>query len=189
MKLQNIKRAFTLIELLVVITIIGILATGATTVYTSQIQKARDSTRMTDVKALQSWIEQFYQDSSVYPIWLDNWTDTAATSVIQYLPSLAEDPKHDQTCNWSRCWYVYIVADDGNWIEQGSYEVSTAFENQWNIDNKAGTDDWTDANRLELWLDTDSNDTSSVQATAFTAWTPDNATDTLVIIKNDVVTK
>ncbi|MGB2110743.1 MAG: type IV pilin protein, partial [Patescibacteria group bacterium] len=40
MKLQSIKKGFTLIELLVVITIIGILATGATTVFTSQIQKA-----------------------------------------------------------------------------------------------------------------------------------------------------
>ncbi|MDR1945201.1 MAG: type II secretion system GspH family protein, partial [Candidatus Peribacteria bacterium] len=39
------KLAFTLIELLVVITIIGILAVGSVTVYTSQIQKARDSSR------------------------------------------------------------------------------------------------------------------------------------------------
>jgi len=48
------KLAFTLIELLVVITIIGILATGATTVYTSQIQKARDATRLTDINAIKS---------------------------------------------------------------------------------------------------------------------------------------
>jgi prepilin-type N-terminal cleavage/methylation domain-containing protein len=52
-KLQN-KRGFTLIELLVVITIIGILATGATATYTSQIQKARDTSRVNDIKAVQS---------------------------------------------------------------------------------------------------------------------------------------
>jgi prepilin-type N-terminal cleavage/methylation domain-containing protein len=46
------KKAFTLIELLVVITIIGILATGAVATYTSQIQKSRDSTRLTDLSAL-----------------------------------------------------------------------------------------------------------------------------------------
>jgi general secretion pathway protein G len=69
MKLQTQRKflGFTLIELLVVITIIGILATGATTVYTSQIQKARDTTRINDVKALQSGIEQFYQDKAEYP--------------------------------------------------------------------------------------------------------------------------
>jgi prepilin-type N-terminal cleavage/methylation domain-containing protein len=48
------KKAFTLIELLVVITIIGILATGATAVYTSQIQKARDTTRINDIEALKA---------------------------------------------------------------------------------------------------------------------------------------
>ena len=48
------KKAFTLIELLVVITIIGILATGATAVYTSQIQKARDTTRINDLEAFKS---------------------------------------------------------------------------------------------------------------------------------------
>lgn len=67
MTLKNSTRGFTLIELLVVITIIGILATGATSVYTSQIQKARDTTRINDIKALQSGIEQAYQDNSAYP--------------------------------------------------------------------------------------------------------------------------
>ena len=47
------KKAFTLIELLVVITIIGILATGGTAVYTSQIKKARDSNRIQDIKQIQ----------------------------------------------------------------------------------------------------------------------------------------
>jgi general secretion pathway protein G len=63
MRLQYNKKGFTLIELLVVITIIGILATGATTVFTSQIQKARDTTRITDINALASAVEQSYQDS------------------------------------------------------------------------------------------------------------------------------
>lgn len=64
---KNNTRGFTLIELLVVITIIGILATGATATYTSQIQKARDTTRINDVEALKSGIEQSYQDVSEYP--------------------------------------------------------------------------------------------------------------------------
>jgi prepilin-type N-terminal cleavage/methylation domain-containing protein len=71
---QKNKKGFTLIELLVVITIIGILATGAVSVFTSQIQKARDTTRINDTKALQGGIEQFYQDTSVYPLGLSDWT-------------------------------------------------------------------------------------------------------------------
>lgn len=194
MKLQIQKKflGFTLIELLVVITIIGILATGATTVYTSQIQKARDTTRINDVKALQSGIEQFYQDKAEYPEWNSEWTSSAQISVMTYLPNLAEDPKHNQTCLESRCWYVYRVADDPDtWIEDASYEISTAFENAWNKDSKAWVeqDSWDDDNRLELWLNTNAIDTVSPQNTDF-AWLDANDTDNpIVIIKSKVVTK
>jgi prepilin-type N-terminal cleavage/methylation domain-containing protein len=191
MKLQNTKLGFTLIELLVVITIIGILATGAVWVYTSQIQKARDTTRINDVKAIQSAVEQFYQDTTEYPEWLSDWTASWTTSVMTYLPNLAEDPKFDQTCINSRCWYVYVVGADLNWILQWTYEISTAFENQWNVDNKAwvAQDNWDDNNRLEIWLNTDINDTVSIQGTAFAKGTADDNTDTLVIMNSDVVTK
>jgi prepilin-type N-terminal cleavage/methylation domain-containing protein len=72
--IKTIQKGFTLIELLVVITIIGILATGAVTTFTSQIQKARDTTRISDTKALESGIQQFYQDSSVFPQGAQDWT-------------------------------------------------------------------------------------------------------------------
>jgi len=93
MKLQTIKnvskKGFTLIELLVVITIIGILATGATSTYTTQIQKARDTTRVNDVKALQSATEQVYQDLMEYP---DN-TIASFSSVLDYLDKYPTDSK------------------------------------------------------------------------------------------------
>lgn len=196
--IKSIQKGFTLIELLVVITIIGILATGAVTTFTSQIQKARDTTRISSAKAIQSGIEQFYQDVSEYPAWRNGWIDGgqlwSSTVVNDYVPNLAEDPKHDQTCNGSQCGYVYSVGPDINGITNGSYEVSTAFENQWNIDNKAGTDDGDDGDRLELgilktgaaWTDLD---TDSVQGTNF-AGTALGATDsTLVVVHGDVVVK
>ena len=61
------QKGFTLIELLVVITIIGILATGATAVYTSAQQKARDSIRQNDILALKSAVEQVFGDDAQYP--------------------------------------------------------------------------------------------------------------------------
>lgn len=89
-------RGFTLIELLVVITIIGILATGATATYTSQIQKARDTTRINDVTTLQSGIEQYYQDDSEYPT-LDT-TAFGSGGILKYMPRLPKDPKNGQPC-------------------------------------------------------------------------------------------
>jgi hypothetical protein len=69
------------------------LATGATAVYTSQIQKARDTTRLNDVDALKSGVEQYYQDFSAYP------TTAAFTGITTYTPKLPADPKTKQPCN------------------------------------------------------------------------------------------
>lgn len=156
MKLQRKNTAwFTLIELLVVITIIGILATGATAVYTSQIQRARDSTRLTDINAIKSWVEMIYQDDAEYP----DVDDEFETDIKKYVQKLPRDPKNWSTCNnqwWAEasvaCAYAYAVWQDTNGIDNGSYEVSTAFENTWNIDSKALNDGWNDNVRQEIWL-------------------------------------
>ena len=158
MKIQSIKKAFTLIELLVVITIIGILATWAVSVYTSQIQKARDTTRMSSLKALQSAVEQVYQDSSEYPRTntfssggsLDG---TTTTWVKLYIDKIPTDPKHGQWCaQLAMCTYAYWVDKDSNQIAFSEYELSTAFENVANSISKGKEDSWDDDSRLEIWI-------------------------------------
>lgn len=150
MILQSIKKGFTLIELLVVITIIGILATGATTVFTSQIQKARDSTRITDLKAVLSWVEQVYQDTSEYPV---KWA--AFTWVVAYVPKLPTDPKSGQANANTAFDYLYNVGTDENGVLFQEYELSTTFEQNGNISSKAVNDGWADSYRLEIGLDLD----------------------------------
>lgn len=199
-KLQN-KKGFTLIELLVVITIIGILATGATATYTSQIQKARDTTRVNDIKALQAWVEQSYNDVSEYPKW-----STLQAELIKYMWKLPADSKQGQPCsdwwtaaNATDCAYAYISWPDNNSILFWEYELSTGFENKWNVTSKAATDWWTaDAwwnARLEIWIDVANNSTAvakdSIASTA-TKWVvkstwsaaADSGDDTLVVIIN-----
>ena len=154
MKLRT--KGFTLIELLVVITIIGILATGGVAVYTSQIQKARDTTRINDIEALKSGVEQFYQDKSDYPDAAADFT----TDVIKYVPKFPKDPKSSQLCNKgaatnaTACEYLYAVSDDVNNIVNGEYKLSIGFENQGNIDSKASKDGGAtnEANRYEVGL-------------------------------------
>lgn len=194
--IKTIQKGFTLIELLVVITIIGILATGAVTTFTSQIQKARDTTRITDVKALESGIQQFYQDSSSFPLGAEDWTSGSSTLVTDYVPTLAQDPKHNETCNASRCGYVYTVGSDGVGIQQGAFEISTAFENQGNVTNKADdtTDNGNDPARLEIGAGNPSTAliTLSAQATAFADVDITGATDstiTIVIKRSTIATK
>ncbi len=169
MKLQKTKLGFTLIELLVVITIIGILATGAVSVYTSQIQKARDSTRLTDVTAVKAWIEQVYQDYSEYPSTL--LSDTINfKNILIFTPKLPQDPKKWQARAGSAFDYSYTVWDDTNSITNQDFEISTTFENQWNIDSKAVWDGWEDNLRLEIWIDLLWWTTWSWNTTTMTKW-------------------
>ncbi len=145
MKLQN-KKGFTLIELLVVITIIGILATGAVATYTSQIQKARDTTRTNDIKALQAGIEQVYQDAGNYPVFTN-----FGSGVSKYVERFPTDSKTAQPCNGGTpCDYLYSVKDDTTGIENQNYNISTGLENSWNVDSKAKTDGWVMDLRLEF---------------------------------------
>jgi len=179
MKLQKLKSAFTLIELLVVITIIGILATWAVNVYTSQIQKARDSTRLTDVNALRTWLEQTYQDKWAYPnAWLATSSLPSFATVTWYVPKLPNDPKTWQKAATVNFDYTYAVAADANAIVWQIFEVSSTFENGWNLTEKAAKDGWTDNLRVELGISLATVTTpiniavASVPATWINTWVP-----------------
>lgn len=149
MKLHNKKVAFSLIELLVVITIMWILAVWGTTVYNSQIQKARDSNRITDVTYLQSAIEQFYQDKASYPSSIKDFISTEGYSIKTIIQNFPEDPLGFTEIDWCKFWYYYEVWPSKSWIINGAYRISTCLENSstitstdWGIDNK----------RFEIWL-------------------------------------
>lgn len=171
--LQTVKKGFTLIELLVVITIIGILATGAVTTFTSQIQKARDSTRISDIKAMQWAVEQVYQDEGSYP--KAAAFATFKTDIIDYLPNVPEDSKHGNPCTatWSTttiCGYVYNVGDSNGtaaWgIPDSIYEFSAGFENKGNVNNRSNDDNGNDPIRYEI-----SNNSSAAPNTLWASGT------------------
>ncbi|MDL2362932.1 MAG: prepilin-type N-terminal cleavage/methylation domain-containing protein [Patescibacteria group bacterium] len=65
-KLKN-NKGFTIVELLIVIVVIGILALLVITTYSGIQGKARNSKRQTDLAALQTHLEAFYNDNGFYP--------------------------------------------------------------------------------------------------------------------------
>lgn len=65
LKQQN--KGFTIVELLIVIVVIGILALLIVTTYAGIQQKARNAKRSSDIGAVQTQLEAFYQTNGYYP--------------------------------------------------------------------------------------------------------------------------
>ncbi len=67
MTLKRKQEGFTIVELLIVIVVIGILAALVITTFTGIQQKARDTERTTDVKAIHGQVEAYYAQNGSYP--------------------------------------------------------------------------------------------------------------------------
>lgn len=60
MSLKQKQQGFTIVELLIVIVVIGILAALVITTFTGIQQRARNTERQTDIKAIHGQVEAYY---------------------------------------------------------------------------------------------------------------------------------
>lgn len=92
--LKRKQEGFTIVELLIVIVVIGILAALVITTFTGIQQKARDTERQTDIKALHGQIEAYYAQNGRYPTLTDmntaSWRQTNMKGLDQ---EALKDPK------------------------------------------------------------------------------------------------
>ena len=70
------QQGFTIVELLIVIVVIGILAALVITTFTGIQQKARNTERETDIKAMHGQVEAYYAQNGKYPT-LTNLNDSS----------------------------------------------------------------------------------------------------------------
>jgi prepilin-type N-terminal cleavage/methylation domain-containing protein len=95
---KNKQSGFTIVELLIVIVVIGILAGLVITTFNGIQQKARDTERQTDIKALHSQLEAFWAQKGYYPSLADMNDRTATTGFVAVNmkgldPGAFKDPK------------------------------------------------------------------------------------------------
>ncbi len=89
--IRKYKRGFTLIELLIVVSIIGILATLLLVNFIGIRQRARDASRKSDLKQIQSSLELYRSDQGVYALSLPSCGSSfqspdGNTTYIQKIP-------------------------------------------------------------------------------------------------------
>lgn len=88
-KLLKRQGGFTLIELLIVIVIMGILVVIVVGLVGRSAQmKARDAQRKADIREIQTALEQYFTDNSVYPAALADLTG----GTPPYLNAVPADP-------------------------------------------------------------------------------------------------
>jgi len=145
---------FTLIELLVVITIIGILAVGGTGIYTTQMQWARDSNRVTNMQLISDALIQYYADKGAYPTQAAS-ADISTTfpeAIKVYNSNFPKDPKAGVSACWVETWYdaatatettvkagqpckaYYFETEDTYHLPHSIFKIATHLEKQTNVE-------------------------------------------------------
>lgn len=85
------SKGFTLIELLITITIIAVLSAIALVSYSAFMKNSRDAKRQSDLKFIQSALEQYHADNFKYPGELNELTLGKI-----YINQIPTDPNGDK---------------------------------------------------------------------------------------------
>ncbi len=112
-------KGFTLIELIVVISILAILAGALIPRVTNHMAETRDARRLSDIKSVQSAVDQFFVDKQRFPASKSNssyggWDVSNDGDFIPelvqygYLSEPPRDPNNDTTF-----YYSYYLYDKG----------------------------------------------------------------------------
>ncbi len=87
------QKGFTLIELLVVISIIAVLSVIGLVAYGNVLKSSRDAKRQSDLKFIQSALEEYHADQIYYPDSLPSPGTAFVFGTKTYLNQIPADPK------------------------------------------------------------------------------------------------
>jgi len=160
------QSGFTLIELMVVMAIIAILATAGLAAYTGYIKKARDTTRIADLRALNTVVLTDMAADGLPP------ADAAALGVAILAQNNGKAIKDPLTTKNSclpatefaleLCEYIYAVCDSGT-----GYALMAKFESDSNRSSLYAENDSGVADDSDSYYDVGSCDTAPTSYETF----------------------
>jgi len=99
---ERSRSGFTLIELLITISIISILSVIGIVVYSSVIKQGQDSKRQSDLRSIQSALEQYHNDQGFYPTAISSGSPLPRPSGgMAYMNIIPTDPLNDSTRDYT----------------------------------------------------------------------------------------
>lgn len=106
------SKGFTLIELLIAISILAIISTVAIVSYSQAQLSARDSRRKSDLRALQTALELYYQrNNQTYPT--SSFTNLDSQLVPDFINKLPTDPSSPaRNYSYSSDGITYVLCAD-----------------------------------------------------------------------------
>lgn len=121
---ERSRSGFTLIELLVTVSIIGILSIIGMVAYFSVLRQGRDSKRQSDLRTIQSALEQYYADQFNYPasVTVGSSLYAGGKTYLNTIPGdPTENPQYSYTASPTGC--------DNSITKCSSYCLYAKFEN------------------------------------------------------------
>ncbi len=132
------QKGFTLVELMVVMAIIAILSTAGISQYGRFIKSARDTTRTSDLNALNIVILDSIQSNGTVPGTAADFAakikEVAGKDIVDPLNGSTACLKENGT-DTTECGYQYAVCDGGT-----GYLLATRFESKNNVEKYAKDD-------------------------------------------------
>lgn len=120
------KKSFTLIEILVVATIIALLTTVASVVYSQFTKQSRDARRKADLESIRAAVEIYRSNENTYPTTLTfggDLCDPNGCSVATYMSSIPNDPKAPKIYYYTGATSDYTL---GAYLETGGTTACVA---------------------------------------------------------------
>ncbi len=124
------SKGFTMIEIIIVISLISLLALVVLQIVNpiTQLQKANDAKRKSDLAQIQRGLELYYQDNGSYPVSTGTYTITGASWGNAWGSYIAKLPKDPATSGRNYVYYspsgnqsYYLYAS----LERGTNDPNT----------------------------------------------------------------